>query len=88
MHFSVVEDLLFSLAILSGLVLIMMIGLRKLHQPYLIAYVLVGVLIGPYCLKVFTEAEDIMLLGELGLLLTHVFFRHGSTGARLQDRIC
>lgn len=73
MHFSVVEDLLLSIAILSGLVLLIMAGLRKLHQPYLIAYIFVGVLIGPYCLKIFTEAEDIMLLGELGILL-HMFF--------------
>jgi CPA2 family monovalent cation:H+ antiporter-2 len=39
----------------------------------MIAYILVGVLFGPYVGRIFTNTEDIASLGEIGLLLLMFF---------------
>jgi len=67
------NTLLVSIAILclttTGLIFL----LKKLRQPYLIAYIIAGILLGPYVLKVFTETHQIEVIGEIGILLLMFF---------------
>ncbi|RXK81053.1 cation:proton antiporter [Filimonas effusa] len=50
-----------------------MLLLRKLKQPYLIAYILTGILLGPYVTGIFNNAEEIEAIGEVGILLFMFF---------------
>lgn len=67
------NTLLVSIAILclttTGLIFL----LKKLRQPYLIAYIIAGILLGAYVLKVFTETHQIEVIGEIGILLLMFF---------------
>ncbi|MDQ1095560.1 MULTISPECIES: cation:proton antiporter [Chryseobacterium] len=67
------NTLLVSIAILclttTGLIFL----LKKIRQPYLIAYIIAGILLGPYVLKVFTETQQIEVIGEIGILLLMFF---------------
>ena len=57
------------------LLTILLIGLflKKLNQPYFVAYIIAGILLGPYCLKIFSNADTIAVIGELGLLMQMFF---------------
>ncbi len=59
---------LFSLAVL-GLGFI----LRKLKQPFLLAYIIAGVLLSDQGLGLFTNADQIALLGDVGIVLLLFF---------------
>lgn len=50
-----------------------MLLLKKLRQPYLIAYIITGILLGPYITGVFKNTEDIHAIGEIGILLFMFF---------------
>lgn len=47
--------------------------LKKLQQPYLVAYILAGLLLGPHASGIFTNTEAIAQLGEVGVLLLMFF---------------
>jgi CPA2 family monovalent cation:H+ antiporter-2 len=47
--------------------------LRYFHQPYVIAYILAGVLLGEHGLQVITDKELIASFGEFGLILLLFF---------------
>jgi len=47
--------------------------LKRLNQPYFVAYVMAGILLGPYCIKVFSNADTIAIIGALGLLMQMFF---------------
>ena len=55
--------------------IILLIGLllKKLNQPYFVAYIIAGILLGPYCIKVFNKSDTIAVIGELGLLIQMFF---------------
>lgn len=57
------------------LLTILLIGLllKKLNQPYFVAYIIAGILLGPYSIKVFTDSDTISVIGELGLLIQMFF---------------
>ena len=57
------------------LLTILLIGLllKRLNQPYFVAYIIAGILLGPYCIKVFSNADTIAVIGELGLLIQMFF---------------
>jgi predicted Kef-type K+ transport protein len=55
------------------LILLLTFVLKKFSQPYLGAYILAGVLMGPYFAGVLTEVEDTASIGELGILLLMFF---------------
>jgi len=57
------------------LLTILLIGLamKKLNQPYFVAYILAGIILGPYCIKVLKQADTISTIGELGLLMQMFF---------------
>jgi len=47
--------------------------LKRLKQPYQIAYIIAGILLGPHVLHVFSGAEETAAVGELGILLLMFF---------------
>lgn len=54
---------------------VMLIGLilKRLKQPYIIAYILTGVLLGPSGFHLVTDFETAELIGELGLVVLMFF---------------
>ncbi len=56
--------MLWTVCVLCMTILGLMFLLKKLNQPYLIAYIIAGVLLGPYALKVFNKSEEIEVIGR------------------------
>lgn len=54
-------------------ILIVTIFLKKLKQPYVVAYLLTGILLGPYGLKLIHDQENLARLGEIGVILLLFF---------------
>ncbi len=73
MNFNTLHDILMSICILTLVVLLLIFLLKRLHQPYLIAYILSGIVLGPFISGTFSNTRDILTLGEIGILL-HFFF--------------
>ncbi len=67
------NTLLWPICLLCLTTLGMMFILKKLNQPYLIAYIIAGVVLGPHILKVFTQPHQIEIIGEIGILLMMFF---------------
>ncbi len=67
------HDVLFSVSIMCLLILLLIFLLKKLKQPYLIAYVIAGMVLGPYITGIFSDPENIASLGEVGILLLMFF---------------
>lgn len=67
------NKVLFSITTMCVVVLLLIFLLKKLRQPYMIAYILAGVLIGPYIGKVFINVTDTVSLGEIGILFLMFF---------------
>lgn len=65
--------MLWTVCVLCMTTLGLMFLLKKLNQPYLIAYIIVGILLGPHVLKLFTQPEEIEVVGEIGILLLMFF---------------
>ncbi|MCC3214558.1 cation:proton antiporter [Chryseobacterium sp. X308] len=65
--------MLWTVCILCMTILGLMFLLKKFNQPYLIAYIIAGVLLGPYVLKLFNKPEEIETIGEIGILLLMFF---------------
>ena len=47
--------------------------MKKLNQPYFVANILAGIILGPHGIKVLTQADTISAVGELGLLMQMFF---------------
>ena len=47
--------------------------LKRLHQPYLIGYIIIGVFLGQHGFDVFENEEQIQFLGEIGIILLFFF---------------
>ncbi|MDP9955189.1 cation:proton antiporter [Epilithonimonas hungarica] len=65
--------LLWSICILCLTLLILSFILKRFDQPYLIAYIIAGILLGPHITGVFSKVEEIEVIGELGILLLMFF---------------
>lgn len=65
--------LLQSIVIMLLSILLIGLLLKKLNQPYFVAYILAGILLGPYSIKVFANSDTIAVIGELGLLIQMFF---------------
>lgn len=65
--------LLSAICILCLTTLGIMLLLKKLNQPYLIAYIIAGIILGPYVSGVFTKPDEIEVIGEIGILLLMFF---------------
>lgn len=67
------HNVLFAVSIMCLLILLLIFLLKKLKQPYLIAYVLAGMVLGPHVTGIFSAPENIASLGEVGILLLMFF---------------
>ncbi len=67
------NDLLLSISKMCLTILALLLLLRRLKQPYLIAYIFAGILLGPYVSKTFTRIDEIEAIGEIGILLLMFF---------------
>jgi len=56
-----------------GLIFLLGLGLKRIGQPYIIAYILTGVILGPYGFKLVTQYETVEIIGELGLVILMFF---------------
>jgi monovalent cation:H+ antiporter-2, CPA2 family len=54
-------------------VVLMSLFLRRLNQPYFVAYIIAGVIMGPWGLRAFNDHETIAVIGELGLIIQMFF---------------
>ena len=63
------SQLFSGIAVLSVIILLLILLLRRLRQPYFIAYILSGIVLGPYTFNVINEQEVILQLGEIGIIL-------------------
>ncbi|MGB3464250.1 MAG: cation:proton antiporter [Cyclobacteriaceae bacterium] len=57
----------------SGLILLLGLLLKKVNQPYIIAYILTGIILGPYGLRFVTELSMAEGIGEFGLVVLMFF---------------
>ncbi len=62
------DELVTSIFIVLGCALLILLVGRKLHIPVLIGYFITGIIIGPYCLHLISEAQ-VSLLADLGVVL-------------------
>jgi Kef-type K+ transport system membrane component KefB len=60
--------ILFDLGIIIFVAAILAYFARFLKQPYIVAYVVAGVIVGPMGLGLITNTEEIALLSELGII--------------------
>jgi len=67
------NGLIWSICLLSLTTLGMIFLLKKFNQPYLIAYIIAGILLGPYVSGLFTKPHEIEVVGEIGILLLMFF---------------
>ena len=67
------EHLLWAVSLMCLLILLLIFLLKKFNQPYLVAYILAGVLMGPNVLGIFNDIEHTTSIGELGILLLMFF---------------
>jgi CPA2 family monovalent cation:H+ antiporter-2 len=56
-------------------VVVFVIGLilKRYNQPYIIAYILCGVLLGPHGLRLVTNIEDAQQIGDVGIIILMFF---------------
>ena len=47
--------------------------LKRFRQPYFVAYIIAGILLGPDGLKLFTDVNTIAQIGSLGLIMQMFF---------------
>ena len=57
----------------SGLILLLGLLLKKVNQPYIIAYILTGIILGPSGLALVTDYETAEVTGEFGLVILMFF---------------
>ena len=67
------HGILDGVVILSLTVLLLAFLLKRLKQPYFIAYIIAGVILGPESFGVIEKSTTIEQLGELGVILLLFF---------------
>jgi CPA2 family monovalent cation:H+ antiporter-2 len=67
------QHIVLPFGILCLVILLLIFLLKQWQQPYLIAYILAGILLGPHLLAVFTNPQSIEDLGQLGVMLLMFF---------------
>jgi CPA2 family monovalent cation:H+ antiporter-2 len=68
-----VDPILSILVVLSIGIILVSFVFKLLNQPYVIAYILVGVCMGPHGLQLITDESLISNLGSFGLILLLFF---------------
>ncbi|KIC95027.1 cation:proton antiporter [Flavihumibacter solisilvae] len=67
------HDILLAVSIMCLVILLLIFLLRRFNQPYLIAYIIAGIILGPHVTVVFSSATDTAALGEIGIVLLMFF---------------
>jgi CPA2 family monovalent cation:H+ antiporter-2 len=67
------KDPLLSTTLMCLLILLMIFLLKKFCQPYLIAYITAGILLGPQVCRVYEDTAAISNIGEIGIILMMFF---------------
>ena len=67
------NSLLISLCQVCLVILALIFLLQKVKQPYIVAYMLAGVLLGPQVLGTIVNTKEIEAIGEIGILLLMFF---------------
>ena len=57
----------------SGIILLIGLFLKRINQPYIIAYILTGIILGPYGIGIITDMDLVSLIGEFGLVILMFF---------------
>lgn len=70
---SVVDPILMSFVVLAICIICVGLLLRKIKQPYIVAYIIAGLLLGSHGLGVVTDDSLIASLGSFGLILLLFF---------------
>lgn len=70
------SQLFSGISVLSLMVLLLILLLRRLKQPYFIAYIAAGVLLGPQVFNIIHKSDVISELGEIGIII--MMFSTGS----------
>ncbi len=61
------------LLVISLLIVVLGLILKRFNQPYIIAYILSGVILGPHGLEVVTDIAFAQHLGDIGLIILMFF---------------
>ena len=67
------HQVLLSVSIMCVVILLLILLLRRYNQPYLFAYIIAGIILGPQVTGVFSSVEETVSLGDLGILLLMFF---------------
>ena len=68
-----VNELLSSIVVMLLTILLLGLLMKKLNQPYFVAYIIAGLILGPHVTHVFSDANTIATIGELGLIIQMFF---------------
>src|SRR5215217_7843574 len=77
------NNLVFPISMMCLVILLLIFLLKKFRQPYMIAYIIAGIILGPYASGLFANTEDTASLGEIGILLMMFFI---GTEMEIPDR--
>jgi CPA2 family monovalent cation:H+ antiporter-2 len=69
----VFDKLLSNVVVMLLAILLLGLFIKRLNQPYVVAYIIAGILLGPFCFKVFTEADTVSGIGEFGVIIQMFF---------------
>jgi len=67
------SPLITGITVVSLVILLLVLILRKFQQPHFVAYIAAGILLGPEVLNVFERKDTITELGDLGIVLLMFF---------------
>ncbi|MBN8854246.1 MAG: hypothetical protein BGO55_07610 [Sphingobacteriales bacterium 50-39] len=65
------------LSVLCMVILLLIALLRRWQQPYLVAYILAGLMLGPGMMGLLSPGEGPALLGDFGIILLMFFLGPG-----------
>ncbi len=58
---------------ISAFILLLGLLLKRINQPYIVAYILTGLILGPYGIKLITDQDTVSIIGEIGLIVLMFF---------------
>jgi CPA2 family monovalent cation:H+ antiporter-2 len=67
------NELLLGIVVMLLAILLLGLLIKRLNQPYFVAYIIAGVILGPHGIELYSKPETISKIGELGLLLQMFF---------------
>ncbi len=70
---SAVSPILLQVVVIALILLVVGFVLKIFHQPYIVAYIICGILLGPSGLSIISDGELITNLGSIGLVLLLFF---------------